>query len=422
MGEVKFDQGAGQRFYRYWGKARPPVASAAAYHLLPYHCLDVAAVGRVFLQRSPGLWRWLSLGIGTNEETMLGWIGFWLALHDLGKFSEAFQGQCADVVTALRGASPHPARPYSVRHDTLGMVFWSQALFDRVIDEQWFGPNTDDYQDGLHAWMRAVTGHHGQPPLGNGGIAWTHHFDKAVDAPAIHEFCQAARALFLTPAVAQLPMAMAPAEFERNSKALSWWVAGLAVLADWIGSNTDFFEYRADPDQPTPLQEYWHEALAKAEKALEQVGVLPIGKRSALGFGDLFPGIDAPSPLQSWAATVVVSEQPQIHLLDDVTGAGKTEAAVMLAHRLISSGHVDGFYIALPTMATANAMYGRIAKVYAMLFEGAPSLVLATGQRNLVEAFAASVLTPSRSTPTRGTGERGARSSSARWTLPASCW
>jgi CRISPR-associated endonuclease/helicase Cas3 len=43
-------------------------------------------------------------------------------------------------------------------------------------------------------------------------------------------------------------------------------------------------------------------------------------------------------------------------------------------------------------MATANAMYGRIAQVYARLFEGNASLVLAHGQRDLVEAFAESVI------------------------------
>ncbi|WP_158213287.1 CRISPR-associated helicase Cas3' [Pigmentiphaga sp. NML080357] len=78
--------------------------------------------------------------------------------------------------------------------------------------------------------------------------------------------------------------------------------------------------------------------------------------------------------------------------MEDVTGAGKTEAAMMLTHRLMSAGVADGFFIGLPTMATANAMYGRLSHFYARLFDGLASLVLANGQRELVEAFAASVL------------------------------
>ena len=415
MDEPQFDVDAIKSFYRYWGKARPSAGSEAKCHLLPYHCLDVAAVGRVFLERAAGLRRWLCSAMATDEETMLSWVSFWLALHDLGKFSDAFQDQCPDAVAALRGQPSNPIRPYSIRHDTLGMVFWSQSLMDRVIDDEWFGPRTDDYQDGLHAWMRAVTGHHGQPPVADAGIAWTHHFSKQADALAIDEFCRVVRDLFLPAAVAELPTAMSPAEFERNSKALSWWVAGLAVLADWIGSNTDFFPYRADADQPLSMDDYWQAALGKAATALDCVGVLPIGKREPMTFADIFPGIHQPSPLQAWAASVALSAEPQIHLLEDVTGAGKTEAAVMLTHRLMSSGHADGFYIALPTMATANAMYGRIAKVYAMLFDGDPSLVLAHGQRNLVEAFASSVLIP-------GAAEDDARQADETATARCTSW
>lgn len=34
-------------YYKYWGKARKREDGGYDYHLLPYHCLDVAAVGRV---------------------------------------------------------------------------------------------------------------------------------------------------------------------------------------------------------------------------------------------------------------------------------------------------------------------------------------------------------------------------------------
>jgi CRISPR-associated endonuclease/helicase Cas3 len=401
-------------YYRYWGKARPSAETQAAYHLLPYHCLDVAAVGRVFLSRAPGLRRWLADAVGATEEAMLDWVCFWLTLHDLGKFAEAFQSQCPEAVLALRGRAPR-ASSYGVRHDTLGMVFWRDSLFNRVVDDEWFGPETEAYEDGLRVWMGAVTGHHGQPPDTGAPIAWTHHFNRAEDASAIDGFCAAIRPMFLRQEVARLPMTLSAIEFERNSKALSWWIAGLAVLADWIGSNTGFFPYRADAACPTPLADYWPEAMENAERALRAVGVLPIGKREPTSFAQLFPSIVTPSPLQAWAATVAVLPQPQIHLLEDVTGAGKTEAAVMLAHRLISSGHVDGFYIALPTMATANAMYGRIKTMYELLFDGDPSLVLAHGQRNLVEAFASSVLLP-------GTAEGDLRQSDQTATTRCTAW
>ena len=109
----------------------------------------------------------------------------------------------------------------------------------------------------------------------------------------------------------------------------------------------------------------------------------------------MFPGVEfAATPLQSTCATVALAEQPQIFILEDVTGAGKTEAAIMLAHRLLQKNLGDGVYFGMPTMATANAMYLRIAAVYRSLFAPAskPSMVMAHGGRATSDAFLASLV------------------------------
>ncbi|MBX9936382.1 MAG: CRISPR-associated endonuclease Cas3'', partial [Burkholderiaceae bacterium] len=90
------------RYFAYWGKARPS-NSAAEMHLLAYHALDVAAVGEVYLQRSPELLAWLAQELGhTDLEATRAWVVFWLSLHDLGKFSLSFQGQRADLAQRLQ--------------------------------------------------------------------------------------------------------------------------------------------------------------------------------------------------------------------------------------------------------------------------------------------------------------------------------
>ena len=83
----------------YWGKARPLThgADAKPYHLLTYHCLDVAAVGIEALKRLPALRTLFASRLGLQVDQLEPWIGFWLALHDLGKFAESFQSQCPDV-------------------------------------------------------------------------------------------------------------------------------------------------------------------------------------------------------------------------------------------------------------------------------------------------------------------------------------
>ena len=79
--------------YRYWGKARPKTVDGAQWHLLAYHSLDVAATGRVYLEKHDQLRRTLATTLNLDEDTFLAWTVFFLALHDLGKFAEGFQNQ-----------------------------------------------------------------------------------------------------------------------------------------------------------------------------------------------------------------------------------------------------------------------------------------------------------------------------------------
>lgn len=375
-------------YFQYWGKARPPSEEAQQCHLLPYHCLDVAAVAYVYVDRNHAFRQQLTAvtGIGIGERLQC-WLSFWVALHDLGKFSEAFQGQRPDLFIGFRGRAANAAKSYRLRHDSLGMLYWREVLGTVAADQCWFGPKTGRLMDGLDCWTRAVTGHHGQPPETT-AESWKLHFDKRDDREAIEEFVSELRSLFFGSSNACILDGADPTEFLRGSREVSWWIAGLTVLADWLGSNADYFGYC---EKTIPLEEYWEIAKRQAQKALGASGVLLAAKTDELRFDELFPAIATPSPLQAWASSVPLADGA-LYMLEDVTGAGKTEAAIVLAHRLMAAGHADGFFIGLPTMATANAMYGRIAQVYARLFTWDASLVLAHGQRSLVEAFATSVV------------------------------
>lgn len=393
--------------YLYWGKAKPGQGGKASWHLLPYHCLDVAAAGIAYLKQSSALRTILCQRLALTPEQLFGWTGFWLALHDLGKFSTTFQGQRNDVLVHLQGRESR--FEYTIRHDTLGQVIWREHLEHEACAESWFGPDTSRLLPALDHWVRAMTGHHGQPPV-EAETSTRPHFERPADFRAVSAFALQMRGLFLRDMDWQAPCFVDAEHFAQASRDLSWWLAGLTVLADWIGSNQDHFPYE---DQEQPLDAYWQRAQSQAKVACEAIGVLPVNSRQKSPFSELFPGLQHPSPLQSWAASAPLDDGPQIHLLEDVTGAGKTEAAMMLTHRLMASGAAEGFFIGLPTMATANAMYGRLSTFYAQLFNYQASLVLATGQRELVESFAASVLAAG---PVEGDSSQADESASARCT------
>jgi CRISPR-associated endonuclease/helicase Cas3 len=371
-------------YFRYWGKANPSEQSGAAFHLLPFHCLDVAAVGVAYLRKSPSLLTSFRKLLNCTEQEFLSWAAFFLALHDLGKFSEAFQSQRPDLILLLQSRTPNLGKQYSERHDSLGFWLWDDELIADVLLKIGVDDSRKTHR-GLKCWLQAVTGHHGMPPKPAGPVDF---FFLREDKHAAADFVESMAKVLLTDDAKRIPGG-AGADFESCSRALSWWFAGVAVLADWLGSNTQFFPYR---EKPQDLQAYWTYAQDQASATLTHSGVLPIATEMGQMLTDFFPYIREASPLQDWAARVEISQAPQIYLLEDVTGAGKTEAAIMLAYRLMAKGGAQGFFIGLPTMATANAMYQRVAQVYQKLFAGNANLTLAHGFKTLVEEFAASIL------------------------------
>lgn len=373
-------------YFQYWGKARPNDGQSVAYHLLPYHCLDVAAVGKAYLSHSPVLLKAFCDLLNCSKEAFLSWAAFWLALHDLGKFSEAFQSQRADLIQTLKGRQANSTKIYNELHDSLGFWLWKKYLSREVLSS--ILPCCDDDEDlleSLEYWLKAVTGHHGTPPKPTGNIDL---FFSKEDKQAAEEFVLELVSLLLTEDAKNIPTLTEAKHFQQVGEILSWWFAGVTVLADWLGSNTQFFHYQLTI---RPLGDYWQHAQQQADQALHISGVLAAAIDKDQTFNTLFPAISQPSPLQQWAMTVDITSVPHIYLLEDVTGAGKTEAAMMLTYRLMAQGLAQGFFVGLPTMATANAMYGRIAGVYQHLFKENAHLVLAHGNKKLVDDFALSI-------------------------------
>ena len=361
--------------YRYWGKAGiKNEAKGAAYHLLPYHCMDVAAVGFLLLDPEKPLCRALAADLDIAPDWLQQWFTFCLMLHDVGKFARCFQNK-------VTGLSPELVQEKvglkDVRHDSLGFALWQLYLSEKLVAER-------KLQRATHCWMGLVCGHHGKPPqtVEQGELHTT--LVQEEDIPAAKSFLRELKEW--------LPSDLAPLQkftgtHKKRFKNLSWQLAGLAVLADWLGSDQTFFEYKSEI---LPLQNYWEEvAKKKAGMALKEREFLPRSVNDFVSIKQQFTFIERPTPLQDLTQKVEICDSPQLFILEDVTGAGKTEAAMVLVHRLLSQGLAEGLYVGLPTMATANAMYERLKDSYQSLFRGPlkPSLVLAHGSSQLSQSF-----------------------------------
>jgi len=398
--------------YQYWGKAQQDDREAGApYHLLVYHLLDVAAAGKVLLELRPQLACRLSSLMGLPVEHAKQWCVFLLGLHDLGKFAESFQQLREDLRLTFWPDEKIRNKHYSLRHDALGWLLWREFLGSELFDEEC----QDFIEEAMDYWLAAVTGHHGWPPdVSDKRERLKSHF-RDFDQQAALDFSWQWLEL-IGPALNTLKQSFIDADFARRQREASWLLAGIAVLSDWLGSSREYFEFL---DTPMPLHEYWEtHALPSAEKAVRHAGILPPPIRPIRDPGDLFDYLEQPTPLQQACLDLPIDLEPQLFILEDVTGAGKTEAALILAARLMALGQGEGIYIGLPTMATANAMYERMAKVYRLLYQAgdsAPSLILSHSARHLSEAFQQSLLTLQADDPRYGSEEESIVAQCNRW-------
>ncbi len=362
--------------FKYWGKAKQDENGGWNCHLLPYHCLDVAAVGRVLLESQPVLIQQLSKLSGIPAGQLLPWLLFLISIHDLGKFSDGFQSLQPDLLQRLQSRTTRVGYPH--RHDTLGYYFCYENL-SRILS-----PETDenDLNDLLKPWLTAVTGHHGQPPkVTLTGIFMDTQFPQQVKQDTIC-FINGIINLLLPKGI---PFGVDKYDYHyRRFTNTSWLVAGLTVVADWIGSNQDWFPHN---DKSMLLIDYWHDiALPQAKKAVTECGLTAVDIAPFSDMRMLFPAIATATPLQQLVEKMELAQGQQLFIIEEVTGGGKTESALTLVHRLMADGLADGLFLGLPTMATANAMHERVEAMYRRLFDDAsnPSLVLAHSTARMV--------------------------------------
>lgn len=347
------------------------------YKPVGHHLLDVAAVVDRYLAANPSRLRRESTITRLSPQAHGQLCTVLAALHDLGKISPWFQAQApalwpSDVLGAL------PLSALAISHWQASAVLLDHPQIRRVVEAKLPEVVSNDQI------IAAIAGHHGRPPGSEflGGKAGFH-------GAALGEVCIGIAGSLCAELLDLL--VPEPITFSAGAQieAFSFSLNGLVTLADWVGSDTDIFTFE---DPQMPLAAYWPLALARAQEALRLKGLLPAKAKSDAVLSALSPRAGrAPRPMQAVAAQLPIGPHPHLIIIEDGTGSGKTEAALLFAARMIAAGHGEGVYVALPTMATANAMHGRLEAAMHGLFEETPerpsSLVLAHGKAALAMAL-----------------------------------
>ncbi|MGQ9851037.1 MAG: CRISPR-associated helicase Cas3', partial [Aggregatilineaceae bacterium] len=324
-------------------------AKTGEYHLLVYHLIDVAAVALVLWQQAleGGIRVQLSQWLKLDEEAAGRLIAFWAGLHDIGKASPGFQAKSSITADLLdqAGLANTVRYPDDVPH---GIV--SAYALPILLN----GQNSRF----IKKVARVVGGHHGTWPSPRDLQSASHFTEANLGGQkwdqARLELVEVLRRVVAPP---DLPEVDLP-QSEENT--LLTWLSGLISVADWIGSMKEHFPYEEELDD---LQDYAWRSFRQAETALEKLGWLDWqGNREELSFNELFPGL-APNEIQSVIIKLAdAHELPALVILEAPTGVGKTEAALYLTDRWLQRGRERGLYVAMPSQATSNQMYERVAR------------------------------------------------------------
>ena len=371
-------------FFKYWGKT----AEDDRYHLLPYHCLDVAAVTAVWWDFSPTIRR--SFCHGENEEQVRAWVLFFCALHDYGKFDLRFQQKDLPSFNSLYaysgGTLPSEREIKDYWHGEAGLYWFHQDLINRYgVPDSGGGLFSNEVEPeqwpSWKRWIEAVTGHHGH--LKNAKYVRSAEFSclvdhryKAIDYSARIEWLTALEELFLK------PIGLSLTSYPPEPSPL---LPGLCSVADWLGSRCDETNF-IFISTPEDLKTYFESKVASdAQRILQLSGIIGHAKPFT-EVAELLPADKTPRPLQLLIETL--PQEPALTIIEAPTGIGKTEAALVHAWKLVDAGFADSIVFALPTQATANAMFDRLEKAATVLFADSPNMLLAHGYARHNEKFA----------------------------------
>lgn len=316
-----------------WAKTSP---DGAGWHCLRAHMLDVAAVALRMVERSPEGAVWERWSGGLSREEMKSMLALLAGAHDVGKANPYFQTKNKwqrERLVSLGYSLEVGKEPENARHGYATGVFL----------EEWLKESHGFSQKSSNAISKVVGGHHGK---------YFHEAKASTLGLTVEPWCSSGRELLL-----DLQRGVGTTRIDESivSNPFLAWLSGFVTVADWIGSSEGMVIFVEAVDS---VESYFLEALSRADLVLDEIGWSSPGAGEPRGLAELLPEGSEPRPLQKTAAEIA-ADGASFVIIEAPTGEGKTEAAFALAET--ARIHGKGLFFALPTMATANGLFDRVA-------------------------------------------------------------
>lgn len=319
---------------QFWGKSTETESYPAIYHMM-----DVALVAQQLLQSLSAKEREFALAPFAKSSSPESVYLMFIALHDIGKLTPEFQYMREDILEF--DTKVYRNKHHQAKHGATGLQFLVPFLQQRL-------PELSLAQRKL--LVTFTVSHHGKFEFAgrfrNTGRAGEPWYDLKASAVQwlLEQFSLNWQDIHVEP------------QFLTNN-----WIAynaGLCCVADWIGS--DKHPERFPYSTASSYQSIYQDRKRRAIKAIAYLnlkvafhkGDTPLSFEQVFGF--------APRLAQKKAEEIASQSNPSmLTIIETEMGSGKTECALYLAERLMQSGHSKGFYIAMPSQATANQLFTR---------------------------------------------------------------
>ena len=336
---------------RPWGKARTVNGELVAWLPLEQHCLDVALVFRALVD-IPVFRR--ALGKAPLDSKQLDRLAVFALFHDLGKANAGFQSKLfVDSPFVLRGHTEIELVQLLRTRDNRFREFVVTPLY------AWFGAPED-----AQALLMAAWSHHGRPV----------ELDQNTnaDSTGIWERQGALDPIGCLVQLMDVARQAFPGAFEADTPAmpndvrLQHQFAGLAMLADWLGSHAGYFPLTGEKMSTGERMSLSSQA---ARRIIGDVGLDATPYRDAYSHRDFVSTFgQRPRPLQEAIEAMPQDYTDLTVIAESDTGSGKTEAALYRYLSLYAQGKVDGLYFALPTRVAARELYKRVHTLIQRVF------------------------------------------------------
>ena len=336
---------------RFWAKTG---ASSGEYLPIENHLLDTGAVAQKLFDISLTVRQrtWIADDFGTSVERVRAIVAFLAAAHDIGKVGP-FQHCVPELAERLGSVELPGFLGQSCRHDRV-----SGYVLHRYVEDR---GGSRDLADSLAA---AVCGHHSVPAAIAGS-------ERRGQLRALARWWEHQRGL----------LERVAGEFELGSfedlsapgHGVTLALAGLVNVSDWNASDAGRFPV-TDGERP-PSSRLVDDAIADAAWR-------PIPVAGGASFAQTF-GFAPRGAQVALVELLDCAELPALILIEDRTGSGKTEAALWVARRALETG-ARGFYVGLPTRATADQFHDRAMSFLDRVWPARPhDLKLLHGGANL---------------------------------------